>query len=238
MTNRFDVEIVNIYNMKNIQKKLLKFQEQVGAIKKDSQNPFFKSSYFNIDTLLATIKPILNEVGLVLLQPLTTVEGKPALITKILDSETEELIEGTVVLPENPDAQKMGGIITYFRRYCIQSMLSLEAEDDDGNGASNGQNSAKSGSQKPQTNKSTTPLQNRATEDQLKHFKESIIDLCNQLGCKDKTKEGYENFVLEKTGFKNEPDKYGMIIKSLKLKLDRLISEAESAFQKVEKVKA
>jgi hypothetical protein len=217
-------------NMKNIPKKLLEFQNKVGAIKKDSTNPFFKSSYFDINALLKEVKPILTEVGLILLQPLTTFDGKPALITRILDSESEESFEEKFILPENPDAQKMGAIITYFRRYCVQSMLSLEAEDDDGNSASNGQNSAKSGSQKPQTSKSTSSVQNKSTEEQLKQFKENIIDLCNQLGCKDKTKEGYEKFVLEKTGFKNEPDKYGMIIKSLKLKVDHIIKEAEVEF--------
>lgn len=198
--------------MKNIQKKLLQFQEKVGAIKKDSTNPFFKSSYFNIDTLLATIKPILNEVGLVLLQPLTTFDGKPALVTKILDSETEESIEGTVVLPESPDAQKMGGIITYFRRYCIQSMLSLEAEDDDGNSASNN-NSNKNSSQKPPASK---PPLGKSKEDIAK---EQVKNICDEIGLSTltvlKTKEDYEKFVKEKTGFELKPAMYQMIITSL-----------------------
>ena len=206
--------------MKSIQNKLLKFQEKVGAIKKDSQNPFFKSSYFNIDTLLGTIKPILNEVGLVLLQPLTTLDGKPALVTKILDSESEEFIEGTVVLPENNDAQKMGGIITYFRRYCIQSMLSLEAEDDDGNSASNGQNSTKFAPQKPQVSKTTTPPQNEPVKTKEGLAKEEIKKLCDEIGLSTltvlKTKEDYEKFVKEKTGFKLEPAFHNMIITRLK----------------------
>jgi hypothetical protein len=210
-------------HMKSIQNKLLKFQEKVGAIKKDSQNPFFKSSYFNIDTLLGTIKPILNEVGLVLLQPLTTLDGKPALVTKILDSESEESIEGTVVLPENNDAQKMGGIITYFRRYCIQSMLSLEAEDDDGNMASHGQNSTKSMPPKPPANKPPVippkpPEKPLKTKEDL--LKEEVKKLCDEIGLSTltvlKTKEDYEKFVKDKTGFKLEPAFHNMILTRLK----------------------
>jgi hypothetical protein len=34
------------------------------------------------------------------------------------------------------DPQKMGSMITYYRRYTLQSLLGLQAEDDDGNAAS------------------------------------------------------------------------------------------------------
>src|ERR1035437_481856 len=115
--------------------KLLEFQKRVGTISKDSTNPFFKSNYFDINKLIEVIKPILNELGLVLLQPLVMgeVNGKLAIKTIIIDSETDkELISGCAVLPENPDPQKMGSIITYYRRYSIQSLLFLQAEDTDG----------------------------------------------------------------------------------------------------------
>ena len=36
-------------------------------------------------------------------------------------------------LPNDLDAQKMGSAITYFRRYTLQSLLALQAIDDDGN---------------------------------------------------------------------------------------------------------
>ncbi|MGE5313177.1 MAG: ERF family protein [Acidobacteriota bacterium] len=116
--------------------KLLQFQKRVGAIAKDSINPFFKSNYFDINKLIEVIKPILNEVGLVLLQPLATIPGtdRLAIKTLVVDSETgQTLVESEAVLPENSDPQKMGSTITYFRRYAIQSLLFLQAEDDDAN---------------------------------------------------------------------------------------------------------
>jgi hypothetical protein len=51
-------------------------------------------------------------------------------------SDGENSIESGVKLPEINDPQKLGSAITYFRRYTLQSLLSLQAEDDDGNMAS------------------------------------------------------------------------------------------------------
>ena len=111
--------------------KLLAIQQEIGAIKKDSKNPFFKSSYFDINSLLAEVKPILNKHGVVLLQALTNLDGKPALDTALVFDDKSKLTS-IVPLPNLEDAQKMGGAITYYRRYALQSLLALEAEDDDG----------------------------------------------------------------------------------------------------------
>ena len=52
----------------------------------------------------------------------------------ILDLEGG-FVESSLELPANLDAQKIGSAITYYRRYTLQSLLGLQAEDDDGNGA-------------------------------------------------------------------------------------------------------
>jgi hypothetical protein len=114
---------------KTIYKKLLEAQKEIGAIKKDSENPYYKSKYFDINSLLATVKPILNKHGLVLLQALD--DGK--LNTVIADAEAGLTIGYSTPLPAVSDVQKLGSAITYMRRYALQSMLALEAEDDDAN---------------------------------------------------------------------------------------------------------
>ena len=111
--------------------KLLEVQQEIGAIKKDSTNPFYKSNYFDINALLAVVKPILNKHGIVLLQGLCAVEGKIGLSTRLLSDKDE--IAFNCPIPECSDPQKYGSAITYFRRYSLQSLLALEAEDDDGN---------------------------------------------------------------------------------------------------------
>src|SRR5574343_435914 len=115
-------------------KKLLEFQQRVEAIKKDSQNPFFKSNYFDINSLLAEIKPLLSELRLVLTQPLQVLDGKNVLVTVVTDEETEEeILVSRILLPDLQDPQKLGSAITYYRRYSLQSLLALQAEDDDAN---------------------------------------------------------------------------------------------------------
>lgn len=114
--------------------KYLKIQQELGAIKKDSTNPYFQSKYFDINALLSHVKPVLNKHGVILIQCLTNVGGKNALDTKLVDVETKVAIGAEpIVLPDYADAQKAGSAITYFRRYAIQTILALEAEDDDGN---------------------------------------------------------------------------------------------------------
>lgn len=122
--------------MQTIHTKLLEIQKEVGAIKKDKDNPYFKSKYVDINGLLAVIKPILNKHGLLVLQGLSAVEGRLGLNTTIVEVESGEKIQYLCPLPEVADAQKAGSAITYFRRYSLQSLLALEAEDDDGNVAS------------------------------------------------------------------------------------------------------
>lgn len=119
----------------SIPNKLLEFQKRVSAISKDSVNPFFKSKYFDVNTVIDTIKPILNEIGLVVMQPLEVRDGKNILITDIWD-ENRLLRNSAVLVPEIADIQKFGAALTYLRRYALVSLLLLQGEeDDDGNTA-------------------------------------------------------------------------------------------------------
>lgn len=121
--------------MKELYKKLLSVQKEVGAITKDSTNPFFKSQYFDINGLLSELKPILNKEGLVVLQPLTNIDGKLALETLVIDEKSGDQIKSVCILPDLQDPQKMGSAVTYFRRYSLQSFFLLQAADDDGESA-------------------------------------------------------------------------------------------------------
>ena len=122
---------------KNLAGKLLAFQKEVGAISKDMENPYFKSKYFDVNKVIEVIRPILNKVGLVVLQPLSIIENKPAIITYIVDAETGAEFNLITAITELPKAQEMGSAITYWRRYALVSMLLLQGEqDDDGNVAS------------------------------------------------------------------------------------------------------
>ena len=69
---------------------------------------------------------------LLLLQPL-----QDGLVKSIIyDPENGENVSSSLELPEIKDPQKIGIAITYYRRYTLQSLLSLQGKDDDGNTAS------------------------------------------------------------------------------------------------------
>lgn len=120
--------------MKSINQKLFALQQEIGAISKDAKNPFFKSSYFDINSLLKNLKPLLGKYKLVLHQPI--IKGEVHSIIKCVD--TNEITDpSSLELPKIIDPQKLGSCITYFRRYTLVSLLGLQADDDDGNLASN-----------------------------------------------------------------------------------------------------
>ena len=114
-----------------IYKKLANVKKQVGAIEKNSLNPFHKNKYFDINGLLDQLEPILENEGLLLLQPIY--EGK--VVTQIIDVESNDMIESSIDFTGITDPQKLGSAITYYRRYTLVSLLALKAEDDDGNKA-------------------------------------------------------------------------------------------------------
>lgn len=114
--------------------KILKLQSEIGVLSKTEVNPFYKSKFFNINGLLAELQPLLEKHGLVVCQPLGVHDSKNTLETIVVDAETgKELAHSIVYLPNFEDPQKMGSAITYYRRYALQSLFLLQAEDDDAN---------------------------------------------------------------------------------------------------------
>ena len=115
-----------------LSQKLYNLQQEIGAISKDARNPFYKSKYFDINSLIKQLQPLLKENRLLLTQPLlgNTVE------TKITCIDSEQVAVSILELPQISDPQKLGSCITYYRRYTLASLLGLQAEDDDGNAAS------------------------------------------------------------------------------------------------------
>ena len=113
----------------NIYSKLATAKMNIGKVVKNSKNPHFKNTYADINALLDTVEPELMEVGLLLLQPIE--DGK--VVSKIIDVETGESISSSLELPLITDPQKVISATTYYRRATIQSLLSLQAVDDDGN---------------------------------------------------------------------------------------------------------
>lgn len=142
--------------------KLFKIKKELGAVVKSANNPFFKSKYADLNTYLDEVEPRLEADNMMLLQPCSVdALGNNVVSSIIIDIESGQSVTSEMKLVGDNDMQKAGGGITYARRYTLGSLLSMQAEDDDGNTAVRGKASKKADAPKTQAttgaSKSTTP---------------------------------------------------------------------------------
>ena len=115
---------------------LVKAQGAMGNAVKDSKNPFFKSSYADLNAVREACLPALNANGVSVLQPTIHIDGKAYVETVLLHESGEFISSLTEVLCVKPnDPQAHGSGISYARRYGLQSLVNLGSADDDGEGA-------------------------------------------------------------------------------------------------------
>ena len=108
---------------------LLECQKKIETVTKGAENPFFKSKYADINSLIEACKTILNNNGIIVLQP---VNGD-RVETNLIHTSGEWISSSTKIVSKTENnPQDQGSAITYARRYGLQSMLFMMAEDDDG----------------------------------------------------------------------------------------------------------
>jgi hypothetical protein len=121
--------------------KLHNAKQSIKKVAKNAKNPHFKNNYADINALIEEVEPILLENRLLLLQPIE--DGY--VYTKIICIDSNDRTISCMKLPEIQDPQKIGSAVTYYRRYTLQSLLSLQAVDDDANLSSEAIKSQKQG---------------------------------------------------------------------------------------------
>ena len=148
---------------------LLKAMRQMGPVVKNATNPHLKNKYADIGAVIDAIAQPLWENGLLIVQRFEQPDGLalPLLITELIHAETGDRISSSVVVvSKDPnDPQKVGGAITYYRRYSLLALLGLAPEDDDGNSASQPrqQHTGQQRTQGPDAAKPTTARYTGAT---------------------------------------------------------------------------
>ena len=113
-------------------KAMIKVQAEIVNPGRNAVNPFFKSRYATLDSMLAQIRPLLARHGLVLSQFVNNGE-----LVTLLGHESGQYLSGSApVVADKKGPQGYGSALSYQRRYQLESLLAIFSDvDDDGNSA-------------------------------------------------------------------------------------------------------
>jgi hypothetical protein len=119
--------------MKHLLKSLAAFQQEVKVIHKATQG--FGYTYADLPKIFEEINPLMKKHGLGFTQLINTKDGVNYLATVVFHVESGEQIESNCMIPYVQlkgmnDFQSFGSGVTYFRRYCLSSMLGLVTDKD------------------------------------------------------------------------------------------------------------
>jgi hypothetical protein len=158
---------------------LCKAQGDMGGAVKDSSNPFFKSSYADLTSVIKAIKQPFSDNGLSYTQFPVSNEHGVGVSTRLMHTSGQWL-EMEYTLPTvKKDPQASGSAITYARRYALQSIAGIPTADDDAESAMIRNNQSKNAVVSGDQAKEIKVLIEEHGVDVkvfLKHFKATSVD--------------------------------------------------------------
>lgn len=184
-------------SIKSLAEAMAKAQGTIKGAIKDSANPFFKSKYADLSSVVEAIREAFAANGLSYVQRVEPSDREEVRVeTVILHASGEWLSCGFLAVPvSKADAQGFGSALTYARRYSLSAATGVAPEDDDGNAAAKA-------APKPASAKSVTQAEwETLTPDQQTWL--SDIAQCVKLELSTKGGEaGYK--LLEEQGLDND----------------------------------
>lgn len=172
-------------------KDLSKLRKNIKQPKKDSDNPFFKSKYVNLEGVCESIDTAIRELdlGISYVQELTSEGNQVSVTTHILHDSGQFISLDPLNIPVSKnDAQAFGSASTYAKRYALSAAFGVTSDvDDDGNDAT----------KKPTID---TPRAKMASAKQVGLLKVKIKEYCN---LKNGDEKEFENFLSKKWEVEN-----------------------------------
>lgn len=115
---------------------LAKAQAKLENVAKDRENPHFRSRYATLAGVLDEVRGKLSEQGISIYQAPVNGEGSNiGVATRLLHSSGQWIESAVFVQPTKFDAQGVGSVLTYLRRYSLMAVAGVGPEDDDANAA-------------------------------------------------------------------------------------------------------
>jgi len=126
--------------MKNLFKSLAAFQQEIKVIHKGTSGYANQYKFADLPKIFESINPLLQKHGLGFTQLINTHENQNYSVTIVFHCESGEKLESSTLIP-NVQLAKMneyqcfGSGVSYFRRYCLSSILGLVTDvDNDASG--------------------------------------------------------------------------------------------------------
>ena len=114
----------------------VKAQSEFEPVTFDKTNPHFKNKYASLGSVLKATLPALNRNGIALVSQTEVVGGEIIVTTLLMYGGLIFARTAWPVGKAGTPPQQLGSALTYARRYTLQSLLGVAAEeDDDGNAA-------------------------------------------------------------------------------------------------------
>ena len=123
-------------SVKNIIPALINVQKSITNVAKNADNPFFKSKYADLPSIIEHSRDLLSDNDLVVVQTNEPHDIGIVVVTTMYHSSGEWIRGKLRLTPSKNDPQQAGSAITYGRRYTLAAILNIAQEDDDGNLAS------------------------------------------------------------------------------------------------------
>jgi hypothetical protein len=161
-------------SMAEIAAALCQFQATVTNPKKDSDNPFFKSKYADLDEIIKAIRPAMEKSGLSFIQnPAKDENGNIGVYTMLLHKSGEYIVFDPVLVPvPKKDAQGIGAAMTYARRYSLGAALGIATDEDDDANSIQEPTQRKQQQQKPVQQKQQVQTNQQQSKRDLNEWKE------------------------------------------------------------------
>jgi hypothetical protein len=117
---------------------LSKAQANFSVARTESTNPFYKSKYADLKSVIEASRQALTEQGLCIVQRILTNGNDQMYMFTRLGHTSGQWIESKMPInPNKDDIQSIGKYITYIKRYNYAAMVGVVASDEDDDGESN-----------------------------------------------------------------------------------------------------
>ena len=135
-----------------------------------------KYSYASLSNILESIRPILTQNKVLIMQTMRPEGEKTKIITSLIHSSGQYVASEVLIALPYGDPQAAGTIITYFKRYTLAAIAGIQADDDDDGkqGSDSGKPPSAQSKKEPDKKKELPGMSSEAFQKALPTYREKM----------------------------------------------------------------